>query len=71
MNIKQLYDSSSLRWTDHVILRLIQRGVKRDDVKCALTKPNGTAAIKPERSQTYELLLLQRRIGTNASRIHS
>ena len=37
-DIKLLCKSGALRWTDHVIMRLIQRGVNREDVKYVLIK---------------------------------
>jgi len=34
--IKSLCDKSALRWTNHVLVRLIQRGINTEDVVCAL-----------------------------------
>jgi len=34
--IKILCDNNELRWTNHVLTRLIQRGISTDDVVCVL-----------------------------------
>jgi len=34
--IKALCDNNELRWTNHVLVRLVQRGITTDDVVCAL-----------------------------------
>jgi len=34
--IQRLCKYNLLRWTNHVLVRLIQRGISREDVKCAL-----------------------------------
>ena len=35
-DIKQINDAGALRWTNHVLVRLLQRGITTDDVVCAL-----------------------------------
>jgi hypothetical protein len=35
-NIRQLCVNEALRWTNHVLVRLGQRGISTDDVVCAL-----------------------------------
>ena len=32
-NIRRLCESGSIRWTDHAIKRMIQRGIHRSDIK--------------------------------------
>ena len=34
--IRQLCEAEALRWTNHVLIRLIQRKITTDDVVCAL-----------------------------------
>ena len=34
--IKVLCDNGALRWTNHVLVRLVQRGISTDDIICAL-----------------------------------
>jgi len=34
--IKEMCDNGALRWTNHVLVRLIQRGISTDDIVCAL-----------------------------------
>jgi hypothetical protein len=35
-DIKQLCNSNALRWTNHVLVRLLQRNIKTEDVEYAL-----------------------------------
>ena len=34
--VKKLCESTALRWTNHVLIRLLQRNILTDDVVCAL-----------------------------------
>jgi len=36
VEIKKLCDNESIRWTNHVLVRLIQRNISTDDIACAL-----------------------------------
>ena len=35
--MKRLCASGAMRWTDHVIMRIMQRGISREDVKLAIS----------------------------------
>jgi len=35
-SVKKLCIEGAIRWTDHAIVRIAQRGISRADVKCAL-----------------------------------